>query len=520
MLVLDFDRNMPEQLFGDEVRIKQIITNILTNAVKYTEQGTVAFSVACERLPDEPDSVMLRVAVRDTGIGIKPEDKEKLFEEFTRIEEKRNRNVEGTGLGMAITQSLLKMMGTSLQVESTYGIGSVFSFTLKQKVVSWEPMGDYASSWRAVMMEQQQEYREKFTAPEAEVLVVDDNRMNLVVFRNLLKQTKVRIDEAESGDAGLLLTLGKKYDIIFLDHMMPKKDGIETLHELRMQQENPNQKTPAVCLTANAVSGARERYIAAGFDDYLSKPIDSGKLEDMLLAFLPKEKLQAPGDGAAEEKKANEIPESLAPLQGEDWVDLSLGIRNNGSVDAYLELLRMFYESVDEKAEELEEFWKAGDIEDYTIKIHALKSSARVIGAEALGEEAQQLENAGRNGDMDYIRKHQEAFLAKYRSLKAPLAKVFAVEQETCEDKPEADVELMKEVRGKIRAAAEEMDCDRLEEIFEEMQEYRIPEREEEMWKRLKEASEQYDYEEIVTLLEKQEVDSIGRIKDEASNGG
>lgn len=521
MLVLDFDRNMPERLFGDEVRIKQIITNILTNAVKYTEQGTVTFSVSCERFQDEPDSVMLRVAVKDTGIGIQQEDKEKLFAEFTRIEEKRNRNVEGTGLGMAITQSLLKMMGTSLQVESTYGSGSVFSFALKQKVVSWEPMGDYVSSWQDVMMNQQQVYREKFTAPEAEVLVVDDNRMNLVVFRNLLKQTKVRIDEAESGDAGLSLTLGKKYDIIFLDHMMPRKDGIETLHELRTQPENPNRETPTVCLTANAVLGARERYIAAGFDGYLSKPIDSGKLENLLFAFLPKEKLKAPGDEAAERKAADDFPEILAPLRDVDWLDLSLGIRNSGSVDGYLTLLRMFCESVDEKAEEIEKLCEKGDFKEYTIKVHALKSSARIIGIEAFAEEAQQMEDAGKNGDTEYIRRHQEDFLAKYRSIKAPLAKVFAIKQETiCEDKPEADAEMRKDVLGKIRAAAEEMDCDRLEEIFEEMRRYRIPPQEEEMWKRLEEASEQYDYDEIVALLGKQEEgDSIGKIKDVASNG-
>ena len=297
-LKLDFDETMPKFLSGDEVRIKQVITNILTNAVKYTEKGSVTFRLGCERIPDEPESVYLNVSIQDTGIGIKPEDMEKLFSKFVRIEEKRNRSIEGTGLGMNITKGLLEMMDSRLEVESVYGEGSTFSFRLRQKVVKWDALGNYETSYRASVAGRKK-YKEKFTAPDAAVLVVDDTAMNLTVFKSLLKRTGVQIDTAASGDDGLALARGKKYDIIFLDHMMPEKDGVETLQELRAEADNPNLQTPTICLTANAISGAREQYLAAGFDDYRTKPIDSGKLEEMLVRYLPEEKLKAPAEKTA-----------------------------------------------------------------------------------------------------------------------------------------------------------------------------------------------------------------------------
>lgn len=499
-LELGFDESMPSQLYGDEVRIKQIITNILTNAVKYTETGTVTFFVGYEPVTDDPDSIYLRVAVQDTGIGIKEEDMTKLFTEFERIEEKRNRNIEGTGLGMAITQNLLNKMGSTLQVDSTYGYGSTFSFVLKQKVVSWEPLGNYEESYHA-QAKSQRDYQGKFTAPDAHVLVVDDNRMNLVVFQNLVKQIQVKVDTAESGDACLALTQKHRYDLIFLDHMMPHKDGIETLHELRAQADNPNVATKVVCLTANAISNAREQYLKAGFDDFLTKPIETDKLEGMLMDYLPQEKIlvDCSENTAAEEKLP--VPDSLVPLQDADWLDLATGIENSGSADAYLPLLKIFYESLDEKADEIDAFYAAENWQDYTIKVHALKSSARIIGAAAFGEEAQQLENAGKSGDIDYIRSHHAEFIAKCRSFKAPLAEVFATAAD--EDKPLADMDLLASAYEEISIAAKEMDCDRLEEIFSEMNDYRVAGSEEEKWKKLKAAAEQFDYGKIIEVLGK-----------------
>ncbi len=499
---LQFDPNTPKLLCGDEVRIKQVITNILTNAVKYTEKGTVTFSVGFNRCEDDANSILLRVAVKDTGIGIKPEDMDKLFSKFERIEEKRNRNVEGTGLGMTITKNLLEKMGSSLQAESTYGVGSTFSFALRQRVIKWEPLGDYTASYHDAI-KNRNKYREKLTAPEAMILVVDDNPMNLMVFKSLLKQTRVQIDTANNGEEGLLLLQDKKYDLIFLDHMMPRKDGIETLHELRAQKRGPNVDTPAICLTANAISGAREQYIEAGFDDYLTKPIDATKLEDALLAYLPKEKIKKAeaGTGANENNSSIlEIPETLAPLQGQDWIDLPIGLENSGSVEAYLPLLKIFYESLDEKANEIESYYAAENWKDYTIKVHALKSSARLIGTAAFGEQAQLLENAGKSGDMEYIRAQHKDFMEKYRSFAAPLAEVFA-EKKTEEEQPEADTELMEGVFEELRSAAEDMDADRLEDIIAEMEAYRIPKTQEKKYEKLKNAVAQLNYEAITALL-------------------
>ncbi|MBQ1868630.1 hybrid sensor histidine kinase/response regulator, partial [Selenomonas sp.] len=503
-LVVDFDQETPKCLFGDEVRVKQVITNILTNAVKYTEKGSVTLTVGFERIAAEPDSVLLLVAVKDTGIGIKPEDREKLFSKFERIEEKRNRNIEGTGLGLAITLNLLEKMDSALQVESTYGVGSTFFFKLRQRVVKWEPLGDYKAAYQA-LLKGYKKYQEKFTAPDAMVLMVDDNPMNLTVFKSLVKKTKIKVDTASSGDEGLLLTQEKKYDIIFLDHMMPHKDGIETLHELKAQQAGPNADTPVICLTANAISGAREQYIATGFDDYLTKPIDAGRLEEMLLDYLPEGKIQAAGVDAAVQQENLAIPENLEPLKGLAWLDLALGIKNSGSVEGYLPLLKIFYDSIEEMAADIEGFYAERNLNDYTIKVHALKSSARIIGAKDFGEEAQMLENAGKAGNMDYIRAHHEDFLETYRGFKVQLAAVFGTGQPALEaEKPEADNELMESVYEELRAAAEEMDCDRLEDIFTEMEAYCIPAKEEELYQKLRQAAAHYDYDTIVTLLDEQ----------------
>ncbi len=497
-LELGFDEKMPSQLYGDEVRIKQIITNMLTNAVKYTETGTVTFFVGFEQVSDEPDSIYLRVAVQDTGIGIKDEDMAKLFTEFERIEEKRNRNIEGTGLGMAITQNLLHMMGSTLQVDSIYGYGSTFCFVLKQQVVNWEPLGDYESAYHA-SVKKQNTSQGKFIAPDAYVLVVDDNQMNLVVFQKLLKQTQVQIDTAESGDECLEMTQKRKYDVIFLDHMMPHKDGIETLHELRAQADNPNVRTTTVCLTANAISNAREQYIKAGFDEFMTKPIDPDKLEGVLLQYLPAEKIRTAAEREVQ-AAAEPVPDVLRPLQNLAWLNLDEGIKNSGSADDYLPLLKIFYESLDEKAEELEGFYAAGNWQDYTIKVHALKSSARIIGAIDFGEEAQRLENAGKSGDIAYIRAYHVGFIAKCRSFKAPLSEIFTAQQN--DDRPEADPELLQSAYEEIRAAAEDMDCDRLEEIFAEIEDYRITGDDAEKWKRIKTAADQFAYDRIIAILD------------------
>ncbi len=499
-LKLSINSDVPKMLHGDEIRFKQIVTNILTNAVKYTEKGSVTFALDFEPIPDDRENIFLKVSVIDTGIGIKQEDMEKLFSEFDRIEVKRNRNIEGTGLGMTITKRLLGMMDSSLNVKSIYGEGSEFSFRLKQKVVSWEKLGNYEESYRT-SISRKKKYKAKFCAPDAAVLVVDDNPMNLMVFKNLLKWTKIQIDMAESGEECITLSGDRKYDVIFLDHMMPVKDGIETLHELRAEKTNPNLGTPIICLTANAVSGAREQYIEAGFDDYLTKPIDSAKLEEMIMSYLPKEKIIDTSEesvaGSAEDHNSSDI---MNVLKGQDWIDTDLGIKNSGSSEAYLTLLKVFYESSRRKADEIDELYAAENWKDYTIQVHSLKSSVRLIGAAAFGEEAQLLENAGKSRDVEYIRANHKDFITKYRNCSTVLAEIFP-EEPADEKLPEADMEMIKNLYGEMRVAADEMNIEELEHLFLTMSSYRIPESERTRWNQIKEAADQYDYDAITALL-------------------
>ena len=497
-LKLHFVEKTPRRLNGDEVRIRQVITNLLTNAVKYTEKGSVTFRIGFERIPSDPKSVILDISVSDTGIGIKPEDMTKLFSEFERIEEKRNRNIEGTGLGLSITRRLLEMMGSKLKVESSYGKGSTFSFRLKQKVVSWEPLGNYETAYHASLAERKQ-YHEKFTAPDAVVLMVDDTPMNLTVFRNLLKQTKVQIDTAERGAEGLELMRSKKYDIIFLDHMMPEKDGIETLHELKTDAANPNLHTPAICLTANAISGARERYLAEGFDDYLTKPIDADALEEMMMKYLPKEKvIKQTGGKDTPEEPSVELPEWLCKIEE---IDTGSGLKHCGGKEGYLETLKIYGSDAAANADKIENFWRTRDLANTTIKVHALKSTSRAIGAESLGALAEKLELAGKAGDTAALDAELDGLLARYRTLGAALSPLYAPQGEAQGDLPLISDDKLREAYGAIREFAENFDAEGAESALSYLEGFRIPEGEQERVEQLHGAVRGFDWGRVNEIL-------------------
>ncbi|MBO4373564.1 MAG: response regulator [Lachnospiraceae bacterium] len=286
---VEVEESIPHVLYGDEIRIKQVVLNLLTNAVKYTEAGTVKLEVFHEELTEE--EINLGFTISDTGIGMKDEDMTKLFSPFSRIEEKRNRTIEGTGLGMSIVENLLELMDSKLDVSSEYGKGSKFSFSLKQKVIKNSPIGDFSARYERVVHSPGQ-YRELFRAPDARVLVVDDTEVNLTVITNLLKATRIRVDTVLSGKDAIAACTKNDYDVVFIDHMMPEMDGIETLHELKKMDQAGKAAPVYVALTANAVSGARERYLNEGFSDYISKPVDGIRLEELLKSYLPKEKIR------------------------------------------------------------------------------------------------------------------------------------------------------------------------------------------------------------------------------------
>ncbi len=494
-LKLDINEDTPKLLFGDELRIKQIITNLLTNAVKYTEEGSVIFKLDFERDDNDPESLFLDILVKDTGIGIKPEDLSKLFSEFERIEQERNRTIEGTGLGMSITRQLLKMMGSKLSVESVYGEGSVFSFRLKQKVIKWDTMGDFERSYQEALSGRKK-YRRKFTAPDAKILVVDDTDMNLTVFENLLKSTGVQIDTALSGKECLLLSINKKYDLIFLDHMMPEMDGIETLHKLRSDKDDPNLETPVICLTANAISGAREQYLSEGFNDYLTKPIDADTLEEMLIEYLPEEKLLKT---ELVEEEASEETE----LKGDKWyesipgLDAAAALKNSGSEESFLSAAKIYYDTYDAKKREIEDYYNKEDWTNYTIKVHALKSSSRIVGASELGSKAEALELAGNNRDIDFIRSNHEDLMRSYGEIRGALAVGF----ESSEDLPDVPEDMLMDAYGGLNEFAGAMDYELTKMVIDSMKEFKLPPEDAERFKRLSDSLSNLDWDGISEIL-------------------
>lgn len=445
---VDVDENLPCVLQGDDVRITQVIMNLLTNAVKYTEEGKVLFSVRQGgRIQEEEQNyVLLDVSVKDTGIGIKEEDRKKLFESFERLEEKRNRNIEGTGLGMAIVVKLLSMMGSEIHLDSVYGKGSVFSFRLQQRIISDQPIGDYAE--HVIRSEQSLKEKAYLYAPNARVLLVDDNGMNLEVAKNLLKRNGITPDLSSSGSDAIEKIRSKRYDIVFLDHMMPKMDGIETLAKLR--EEGLFKKgggTVVVALTANAVVGARETYLAAGFDDYLSKPIDAKKLEEQLCKYLPKDLQSFCKEAKQEEPDESDDTFSLEFLPGEGEVNASdaskkpadqvleevkgLGLAvEKGLIycaddkDFYVSMLDEYAAAFDEKSRDLRNLYAKEDWKDYRVLIHSIKSNSKTIGAEELSERARLLEEAASQENMHFLTLEHENFMNEYEVLVRNLRRV------------------------------------------------------------------------------------------------
>lgn len=287
--IYDVDATMPSEYYGDDKRIRQVLLNLLTNAVKYTNKGSVTLKVSYRR---QEDNAIIRYSVKDTGIGIKKEDMGKIFGAFERFDASRNRNVEGTGLGMYIVQQFLKLMGSELEIESEYEKGSEFSFEIEQKVVNSEPLGDFRTELSKAKAEAKT-YKE-YMAPDARVLVVDDNKVNCKVFSSLLKKTQMQITELQSGKECLEILKQQSFDLVFLDHMMPEMDGIETFHAI--QDNNLCDNVPIIMLTANAIVGDKEKYISLGFTDFMSKPIMPADLHKMILHYLPEELVQWTGE--------------------------------------------------------------------------------------------------------------------------------------------------------------------------------------------------------------------------------
>ncbi len=408
--VLRVDEKLPRVMLGDDMRITQIIMNLLTNAVKYTREGSVTLSVT--QAGRDGGNIDLRVEVADTGIGIKQEDMPKLYQSFERLDMEKNRNIEGTGLGMAIVTRLLNMIDSKLNVESEYEEGSVFSFVIRQQIIDPAPIGKVETGLEGNLeIASEETYQESFRAPDAKVLVVDDTSMNLIVVKSLLKKTLIRIDTADSGQDAVRLAGQKVYDIILMDQRMPGMDGSQALGKIR-EICKANLETPVVCLTADAISGARERYIAEGFNDYLTKPVDGEELERMILRYLPKEKILR----EQKQEKVEEVAEEGSYMHlHEAGIDTAQGLAYcTGSEAVYESVLAEYVNESVSKTQNIKATYDANDWKEYAVYVHSVKSSSKTIGQSQLSAIAERLEKAATSGDADTIRKEHQTMLTMY----------------------------------------------------------------------------------------------------------
>lgn len=592
---IDISPDVPQKLYGDNVRIHQIMINILTNAVKFTNKGQVHLKIECQR--QDGETVLLKVSVSDTGMGIKKEDLDKLFHSFQQVDSKRNRNIEGTGLGLVISRQLLRLMGGQIYVESEYGKGSTFSFELPQKIINSEPSArkpereisvavmidnpyvkkqilkdlnwlcgnvvivlgeedirkadvdyyiiekklfkDSIRTFFAENPEKQCLVIDKFncvndsslpnvrilrkpvyslslynamgvdsisihyeddetddffyTAPEANVLIVDDNSINLTVAKGILAPLKMNIDTASSAAEALKMVKLKMYDLIFMDHMMPEVDGVEATKMIRALNEPDYSKVPIIALTANAVGEAKEIFIREGMDDFVAKPIEIKDIVAKIKKWLPSEKIIAVSEPNTDEPKEQKL--SINGLNTETAVAML------GSKDLFMTVLKEYYLSIDKKSKVINKYKDSESWREYTIEVHALKSTSRQVGAEHVSELAAELELAGKEGNIKLINEKTDELLSEYLSYKDILKEVFP-ECSVSEVKKDMDRETLLKKIGDVRKAIEQFDVLTIDDAIEEMYNYAYPEKQNEYLDELKEAAEQSDLDRCSELLD------------------
>ena len=419
-----------ENLKGDEVRIKQIIMNLLTNAVKYTEKGEVRLYITGTVMDNKQN---LTIEVSDTGIGMRSEDMDKLFTNFERLDLKRNRSVEGTGLGLPITKNLLVAMGGDITVSSVYGEGSTFTATVGQEIVNEEQIGDYRKKYKE-KLHHEVRYHESFHAEDARILVVDDNEVNLKIVVGLAKNTKLQIDTALSAAEGLKLIRQHSYQLLLIDHMMPEMDGIEMLQHVKTMDGGIYKDIPAVAITANALSGAKQTYLDAGFCGYLSKPIDPERFEQIIKDNLPQEYVTECGDGNGDTATEGQKTDGTSdPKQEEEWsipgIDIAKALSYiGGSRELYISLLQTYLDGSEERIRKLEECKNKEDIFNYDITIHGLKGISASIGADSMAIAAAGLEEACKDPQtaMTYIQMNHDQVVSRYRELLEQIKKWLA----------------------------------------------------------------------------------------------
>lgn len=484
------DEILPSQLYGDAGKIKQIVLNLLTNALKYTDVGGFSLGVSMTERVD--DTCTLRFSVKDTGIGIKPEDMDKLFMAYERLEEQKNSGIQGTGLGLDISRRFAELMGGTLICESEYGKGSEFIFTVKQKIVDQTPVGAFTEHDAGAA---KGPYVPQFIAPDADILVVDDTPMNLNVIKGLLKPTKVFVTTATSGEECLEKIKETKFNVVLLDHMMPGMDGVETMAKIR--EIDPD--LPVYALTANSASG-EEFYKSKGFNGYLAKPIDSTVLEKTIMMHLPEEIMKKPQQEAAAEE-LREIPEELKWIYETEDIVVDEGIKNSGGISNFILSLNMFLDTIGSGVKVLRESLESDNIRLYTIKVHSLKSSARIIGAMQLSELAAQMEEAGGREDLDFIRENNGELLARYEAFEEKLGRLRAEPDDS--NKEMIPEQMLADAYDALGDVIPQMDYDSVELILQQLGEYALPEDDDKKIKELKKMLSEFDWDGMEALIDK-----------------
>ncbi|MDR1577680.1 MAG: response regulator [Deltaproteobacteria bacterium] len=471
-LFLEISPDIPCTLIGDFGRVKQILLNLLNNAVKYTKDGFIKFSAQVEKI--QPDQIQFIFTVADSGVGIKPEDMERLFKHFTRLEEKREGGVEGTGLGLAIAQSLAQAMGGDITVNSVYGQGSTFVAKIHQKVLDWRPMADISELTPRLTEIQ----RVTFRAPQASVLVVDDFHSNLLVAEGLLTPYQMTISTALNGHEAVEAATNFDFDLILMDHMMPGLDGLETTKLIRGLQAHHHEKTPIIALTANAIIGSKEMFLANGFNDFLAKPIEFSKLDEVLARWIPQEK-QLPISVAEAEAQAAEVlqnrltnlgaPKAFDQLASIEGLDLEVALNSaGGSVDRLFRLLSVFLDDV--RSGERVLINTPPNLPSLATHTHALKSALSNLGHLSLASVAAKLEGFARVGDLTAIERVLPEFRDNLRSLTNRVANVI-LERRSQSD-AQSSWEISPQTRDRVKDLAQalaEKDFDALEIAMEKL---------------------------------------------------
>ena len=507
--ITDIDQNLPEVLIGDENHILQVIMNIMNNAVKYTEAGSVTLTVKVLEMPENMPLCRLYISVKDTGIGIRPEDRSRLFEKFERLDGEKNYSKEGTGLGMSIVVQLLHAMGSEIELDSEYGQGSDFHFELVQSVVDRRQIGSFIERRKELAM--QNSHGVDFIAPKAKVLIVDDVQMNLDAAGALLEQLQMEIHTAQSGQEAIRKIKEHHYDLVLMDHMMPEMDGIEATEKIRdlaVETQDPYfAELPILALTANAMVGMKESFLQAGMQDFISKPIEVGVLNATIKKWLPKQLIQKVSkqqlqNMAEQELESKENPWEQVPT----CVDVATARQFCPSYELFEKNIKNYKNNYIATRDKLRTFKEQQDVENYTITVHGLKSTSKMIGLVQISEFAREQEEKCHNGQADLVWKETENLLAKYEACVENI-QAFLGEQEPTKDGVSEEAGISMEeyeaLLQRVKEAAADFDMGAFMMLEDELAEIVVPKDKEEEFAKIKEMVSNTAFGDLTEYFEK-----------------